>query len=720
MEHKEKTTKISKHLDNFYLDPNNYRFIDHKLYKKVEEKDITDSKIQNRTKNFIVGKHRENIKELLDSFKANGFLEVDMIQLKDLKNNKYLVLEGNRRIAALKILQSEYKEGGDIGKLDPQVFKSVPSAYIHHDDDAENHRIVMGLKHISGNKKWPAINQAKLIYDYLEAYWRTKQYSQKEEELYKSLGITKAKLRTTQRAYHFILQYQKSDFGEQFKSEMYAIFEETIRKPNIKEWLGWDDKSYQATNQINTERFFGWISKPIDSDHDDYAIDEPIIKRSIEIRDLAKFISNENALETMEEERRVSAGLVANGSIAQDAYVKSLKGLKKSIDDLEKLQNLIEYEDMELLKKLQEKFLTILPQSSSLDILNDNVSICFKKGRNRHFDSIEIESYKIFNQFKLDNLNRINIFAGFNNTGKTTLLEAIYLLTKQNNMGAFFEIIKLKNKLDKLNTIYLNDYFDSDIRIKGIFDGFSTSVEIQKFEAVEIDKKDDYLASYRVKSMIDVDILENVAHTFEYNPIQRFYEKIEVLCQSIFKSPYFYNRNEIINTHYRNVQIKEFDEIIMFLQNHIDSDIQDIEFTEKNDIKRFLVDSKAFPEKSIDITNYGEGLQRIFEIALSFAYCRSGVVLIDELETAIHYSLLIDFTKFIQELAVKFNVQVFITSHSKECIDAFVNNEFNNEDISAFFLKNENNNIKALSVTGEKLKHYIDNIDFDLRGNHNG
>lgn len=49
------------------------------------------------------------------------------------------------------------------------------------------------------------------------------------------------------------------------------------------------------------------------------------------------------------------------------------------------------------------------------------------------------------------------------------------------------------------------------------------------------------------------------------------------------------------------------------------------------------------------------------------------VLCIDEFETAIHYSLLVDFTKFIQELADIFNVQFFNLHYLKECIDAFVN-----------------------------------------------
>ncbi|WP_412096240.1 ParB N-terminal domain-containing protein [Citrobacter freundii] len=42
------------------------------------------------------------MKDLIASFKANGYLDVDVIQVKDLGDNNYLVLEGNRRVTALK------------------------------------------------------------------------------------------------------------------------------------------------------------------------------------------------------------------------------------------------------------------------------------------------------------------------------------------------------------------------------------------------------------------------------------------------------------------------------------------------------------------------------------------------------------------------------------------------------------------------------------------
>ena len=178
----------------------------------------------------------------------------------------------------------------------------------------------------------------------------------------------------------------------------------------------------------------------------------------------------------------------------------------------------------------------------------------------------------------------------------------------------------------------------------------------------------------------------------------------------------FYNQKEIINTHSKNVELKVFNLMVEFLKDTIDNNIQNVEFTELENIKRFLVDSKAFSDSAVPITSYGEGLQRIFEIALSFAYCKNGVLLIDELETAIHYSLLVNFTKFIQELAVKFNVQVFITSHSKECIGAFVENGVHNEDINFYtMIRDSEDKIQTIIYDNKSLINELKQ-DLEVRG----
>jgi len=118
---------------------------------------------------------------------------------------------------------------------------------------------------------------------------------------------------------------------------------------------------------------------------------------------------------------------------------------------------------------------------------------------------------------------------------------------------------------------------------------------------------------------------------------------------------------------------------------------------------------------AIDITKYGEGLQRVFEIALLMSYSRNGIICIDELDSAIHKNLLRDFTEFIQAAAVKFNVQVFLTTHSKECIDAFVENNYPDDELTAFALSEENGRVVCKHLEGNKLKQLVDSINIDIR-----
>ena len=76
---------------------------------------------------------------------------------------------------------------------------------------------------------------------------------------------------------------------------------------------------------------------------------------------------------------------------------------------------------------------------------------------------------------------------------------------------------------------------------------------------------------------------------------------------------------------------------------------------------------------------------------------------------------LIDFTRYLQELAVEFNVQVFITTHSKECIDAFIQNQFKNDEITAYLLQNNNGQIQCKYIEGSRLERLIETINFDIR-----
>jgi hypothetical protein len=114
-------------LRNLYLDPNNYRFIDAEAYTKVDEEALLDPEVQRRTTALIIGDKQDSIRDLLDSLQKNGWLPVDQIQVRKLGKGKYLVVEGNRRVATLKFLERRYQDSAvNLGNLSRSVFDAVP------------------------------------------------------------------------------------------------------------------------------------------------------------------------------------------------------------------------------------------------------------------------------------------------------------------------------------------------------------------------------------------------------------------------------------------------------------------------------------------------------------------------------------------------------------------------------------------------------------------
>lgn len=72
------------------------------------------------------------------------------------------------------------------------------------------------------------------------------------------------------------------------------------------------------------------------------------------------------------------------------------------------------------------------------------------------------------------------------------------------------------------------------------------------------------------------------------------------------------------------------------------------------------------------LSSYGDGIKKVLSIASGIARAVNGVLLIDEVETAIHSRYFEDIFRFIASACRKFGVQVFITSHSIEAIDGFL------------------------------------------------
>lgn len=706
-------------LRNLLLDPNNYRFIDDDRYKVVEKENIGDPLIQKRTRNFIAGVKNKGIEDLLKSFRANGYLEVDQIQVEPMEGGKYRVLEGNRRITALKVLQEEHKEGFDIGELDPKVFSRVPVTEVNQAREGE-HEMIMALKHISGNKKWATLNQAQLLHDLIHKYeWS-------EEQVCESIGITKHKLKRDLRTIAFIKQYKESDFGDQFRTEMYAIFREAISSQPIKLWIGWDDSEMKGTNDENVERVFDWFSEVeeiIEEDGQEVSYTkDPIINKSGDIGTLAKFINDEAAINHMIKTRNISEAYGASKNVGYDKFKNSLAIISQQLQDASTFSKYSDDEDIEKLEQLKKEFeaLLVLKGHTELIYESESTSITLLKHvQNKQLQELTLVDYKGFGAtFKIDSFNRVNLFAGNNNSGKTSLLEAIYILSHLNDIKGLYHVAKRRGKFTNgVPTKWLNSFLPDKMEIKGLFDDKPMEVSISKYNDPnsEIDKNE-YLSSIGLKAKCNNQEYVTDVRLFSDRDMEQYYERLVNISSISMSSPFIMLDKKIIARYYESaVENGVKDRIISFLTENIDSDIEDIEKIGEAEFLRFLVKHKKFATPK-DLTEFGDGVQRIFFIALMIASSQNGLLCIDEIENAIHHNLLVKFTTFLQKLAEEFHVQLFISTHSNECIKAFFDNGHKNEDITGFRMTRKDGEVKVSKAVGTQLQRQIEQFSLDLRG----
>jgi hypothetical protein len=73
-------------------------------------------------------------------------------------------------------------------------------------------------------------------------------------------------------------------------------------------------------------------------------------------------------------------------------------------------------------------------------------------------------------------------------------------------------------------------------------------------------------------------------------------------------------------------------------------------------------------ERPMPIGSMGDGMWRLLVIAIAIAQCKDGVLLIDEIDTGLHYTVMTRMWKLIFGAAKELNVQVFATTHSFDCV----------------------------------------------------
>ncbi len=119
---------------------------------------------------------------------------------------------------------------------------------------------------------------------------------------------------------------------------------------------------------------------------------------------------------------------------------------------------------------------------------------------------------------------------------------------------------------------------------------------------------------------------------------------------------------------------------------------------------RIVVKLKGFSER-IPIGSMGDGIWRMLGIAIALVNAENGVLLVDEIDTGLHYSVLSDMWRLVQKTADRLNVQVFATSHSRDCYEslAAISRDNVSEESQVTIQRIDNNSDTSVAFTEQEI-----------------
>lgn len=338
-------------LENIFLDPNNPRF--YAEGRIVPETRISEASIQ---KACIEKMEQFDIEELKENIRRIGFLPIDKIVIRHIGDGKYVVVEGNRRLAALKTLKMEYNNG-EI-RLSDEILNSISSldVFVYLGGEKDISWIIQGIRHISGIKDWPPFQQAKLLAKLIE------EKGLATEDAAKSVGIGPRKASRLLRSYYGYLQSLKDEeFGDLINQEKFSFFQEAIfraLKGPLPSWLEWDDREKQFKNSDNLSKFLSWIVE--------YEGRPARITRAVDARDvLNKAISQypelfrkfESSDELTIDHLRYEIWKSEEAPKEIDEWLEALKGISYKLENLPNVKVRIagkKADALELLLRIQQ------------------------------------------------------------------------------------------------------------------------------------------------------------------------------------------------------------------------------------------------------------------------------------------------------------------------------------------------------------------------------
>ncbi|MFK5969824.1 MAG: AAA family ATPase [Candidatus Marithrix sp.] len=334
-------------------------------------------------------------------------------------------------------------------------------------------------------------------------------------------------------------------------------------------------------------------------------------------------------------------------------------------------------------------------------------------------NSLKVHNFRLLESFQVKKLGQVNLIVGKNNSGKSSVLEALRIYAGNANGELLTKIAQGHDEKYELDDE--EHMFDTTLPFEDLFTGRQfpdndNGIIIGEVDNIEKDLQINHgLLDKRQLSFYDEERARGQNSLFDdFDSIQEDVKDILIIKKERYKSvvdlnrPRFHSRRfpyetnipcSFIPTRFVSVNelAREWDAIVLtdgedIVKNALRiilPEFENLTFIDgdKRRNSRLAKVKISNLSRPVPLNSLGDGMLRILQLVLKVFPAKDGILLIDEFENGLHYSVQEKVWKLLFELSKSLNIQIFATTHSWDCIESFSKVAINYKNIEGVLFR---------------------------------